>query len=55
MMINDRLYFKKAVVLNWDCTITKSYSFNQNTGLKAVVTVMLFQSLFIVLAYFFIV
>ncbi len=52
MMDYNKLYFKKAMVLNWDCTITNFYSYNQNIGLKAVVTVMLFQSLFIVLAHF---
>jgi hypothetical protein len=34
-MIHDRLYFKKAVVLNGDCTITKFYSFNKKHRLKS--------------------
>lgn len=53
-MIHDRLYFKKAVVLNRYYRITKFYSFLKSTALKAGITILLFLALFIVLEYFFI-
>jgi membrane protein YqaA with SNARE-associated domain len=53
-MVNDSLYFKKAVVLNRYYKITKFYSFLKNTALKAGITILLFLGLFILLEYFFI-